>query len=85
MRALVSPPAALNAPQAIRVQVDARGKPMTVDGVRVETVKRDWLNGFAWWSDKPLRRRYYEVTTVTGARVVVFRDTLADRWFSQQA
>lgn len=85
MRTFVSPPGALNAPQAIRVQVDGRGRPLVVDGVRVETVKRDWLNGFAWWRDKPVRRRYYEVTTVTGGRVVVFRDVLADRWFSQQA
>jgi hypothetical protein len=85
MRALVSPPGALSAPQAIRVQVDRGGRPMMVDGVRVETVRRDWLNGFAWWRDKPVRRRYYEVITVSGGRVVVFRDLLADRWFSQQA
>jgi hypothetical protein len=85
MRTFVSPPGVLNVPQAIRVQVDDRGRPLVIDGVRVETVKRDWLNGFAWWRDKPVRRRYYEVTTVTGGRVVVFRDVLADRWFSQQA
>jgi hypothetical protein len=48
MRRLVSAPGPLNAPKPIRVQVDARGKPRTVDGVRVETVRRDWLNGFAW-------------------------------------
>jgi hypothetical protein len=32
-----------------------------------------------------VRRRYYDVTTVTGGRVVVFRDMLADTWFSQKA
>jgi hypothetical protein len=85
MRRLVSAPGPLNAPKPIRVQVDARGKPRTVDGVRVETVRRDWLNGFAWWRDKPVRRRYYDVTTVTGGRVVVFRDMLADTWFSKKA
>ncbi len=85
MRALVSSPRALSAPKAIRVQVDPRGKPIAVGGVRVETVRRDWLHRFAWWTDEPLRRRYYEVITVTGRRVVVFRDMLTDRWFSQKA
>jgi len=48
-------------------------------------VNRDWLNGFGWWREKPLRRRYYEVLTVTDERVVVFRDTFTDRWFRQNA
>jgi hypothetical protein len=54
-----------------------------VGGVRVEAVRRDWLHRFGWWRDDPLRRRYYEVITVTGRRVVVFRDMFTDRWFSQ--
>jgi hypothetical protein len=85
MRRLVSAPGPLNAPQPVRVQADARGRPIAVDGVQVERVNRDWLNGFGWWRKRPLRRRYYEVLTVTGEWVVVFRDTLADRWFSQNA
>jgi hypothetical protein len=85
MRTLVSPPRQISTPKAIRVQVDSRGKPISVGGVRVETVRRDWMHRFAWWTDKPLRRRYYEVITVTGRRVVVFRDMLTDRWYSQQA
>ena len=48
-------------------------------------MRRDWLFRFGWWTDQPLRRRYYEVITVTGRRVVVFRDTFTDRWFSQKA
>ena len=85
MRRLVSSPGAMSRPQAIRVQVDARGKPIVVGGVQVETVNRDWLHRFGWWTDDPLRRRYYEVITVTGRRVVVFRDLFTDRWFSQKA
>jgi hypothetical protein len=85
MRRLVSAPGPLNAPKSVQVRVDAGGRPVVVDGVRVERVNRGWLNGFGWWWEKPLRRRYYEVLTVTGDRVVVFRDTLAGRWFRQQA
>ncbi|MFI4977420.1 MAG: hypothetical protein ACHQC8_01890 [Solirubrobacterales bacterium] len=75
----------MNAPRPVRVRVDARGKPIVVAGVQVETVRRDWLHRFGWWRDDPLRRHYYEVITVTGRRVVVFRDMLTDRWFSQRA
>ena len=85
MRRFVSAPGAMNAPQPVQVQVDARGRPIAVADVRVELVNRSWLNGFGWWWDKPLRRRYYEVLTVTGDRVVVFRDTLDDGWFRQNA
>ncbi len=85
MRRPVSPPGPLNAPRPVRVQVNGRGKPIVVAGVQVESVNRDWLNRFGWWREHPLRRRYYEVITVTGERVVVFRDTLAGRWFRQNA
>ena len=83
MRHLVSSPGMLNAPRAIRVRVDSRGRPVAVDGVQVKEVTRGWLNGFGWWWEKPLRRRYYEVLTVSGGRVVLFRDTFTDRWYSQ--
>jgi hypothetical protein len=85
MRRLVSAPGPLNAPQPVRVQANARGRPIAVAGVQVKSVNRDWLNGFGWWREKPLRRRYYEVLTVTDERVVVFRDTFTDRWFRQNA
>ena len=85
MRRQVSAPRPLNAPQPVRVQADARGKPIAVAGVQVESVNRDWLNRFGWWREHPLRRRYYEVITVTGQRVVVFRDMVTGRWFHQQA
>lgn len=83
MRDLVSSPGPVNAPRTIRVQVDARGRPVAVDGDRVKEVPRSWLNGFGWWWDKPLRRRYYEVLTVSGRRVLLFRDTVTGGWFSQ--
>jgi hypothetical protein len=85
MRRLVSAPGPVNAPRPVRVQVDARGRPIAVASVQVKTVNKDWLHRFGWWWDDPLRRRYYEVITVTDQRVVVFRDTFTDRWFSQQA
>jgi hypothetical protein len=85
MRRLVSAPGPVNAPKSVRVQVDGRGRPSVVGGEQVERFIHDWYHRFWWWRDDPLRRRYYRVRTVTGREVVVFRDMLTDRWFSQQA
>jgi hypothetical protein len=74
----------MNAPQPIRVQASARGRPIIVGGEPVETVRNDWLGEDWWWREVELHRRYYEVITVSGRRVVVFRDLLSDRWFSQR-
>jgi hypothetical protein len=74
----------MNAPQPIRVQSSARGRPIIVGGEPVETVRNDWLGEDWWWWEVELHRRYYEVITISGRRVVVFRDLLSDRWFSQR-
>jgi hypothetical protein len=85
MRRLVSAPGPMNAPTPVRVQADGRGKPIAVAGEQVQMVRRDWLHTFAWWTDDPVRRRYYEVITVKGRRVIVFHDLQTSRWFSQKA
>jgi hypothetical protein len=38
-----------------------------------------------WWTDRPLRRRYWEVVTAGGRNVVVFRDLVArGGWYRQR-
>ena len=37
-----------------------------------------------WWSDGPLRRRYWEVVTDDGRNLVVFRDLLTQAWYAQR-
>ena len=84
MRRHLAAPGPMNAPQPIGVQASARGRPIVVDGEPVETVNNDWLGEDWWWREVELHRRYYEVITISGRRVVVFRDLLSDRWFSQR-
>jgi hypothetical protein len=55
-----------------------------VDGDPVELVSNDWLQEDGWWRDEELHRRYYEVTTVSGEHVGLFRDLTTDGWFSQR-
>lgn len=77
-------PRQLNRPRAARVRADARGRPVRVEGRVVEAVRETWLLEDRWWTDRPLRRRYWEVVTVGGRDEVVFRDLAGDGWFAQR-
>jgi len=75
----------LNAPQPARVRAGDRGRPLAVDGRRVESVSESWLIEDRWWTEAPLRRRYWELVTADGRSVVVFRDLESGAWFTQRA
>lgn len=51
---------------------------------RVDSVLEDWLVEDRWWTDRPLRRRYLEIVLENGRCVVLFRDLVSGRWFSQR-
>ncbi len=74
----------LNSPQAARVREGSRGRPLQVDGRAIEAVSESWLIEDRWWTDEPLRRRYWEVITADGRSVVVFRDLESGAWFTQR-
>jgi hypothetical protein len=81
----MSGPRRLNEPRPVRVRADGRGRPLWVDGRRVEGVRESWLVEDRWWTERPVRRRYWEVVTADGRDAVVFRDLLATGWFTQRA
>ena len=78
-------PRRLHEPRPARVSADARGRPVRVDGRVVDAVRESWLVEDRWWTDRPLRRRYWEVVTVDGRDVVVFRELVGGAWFTQRA
>ena len=80
----MSAPRRLAGPRPARVRASARGRPETVDGRRVEAVRESWLVEDRWWTEAPVRRRYWEVVTADGRDLVVFRDLEDGRWFSQR-
>jgi len=72
-------------PQPADVQADACGVPLHVDGRAVDAIRETWLVEDRWWTERPLRRRYWEVVTACGRNVVVFRDLVEPRgWYSQR-
>jgi hypothetical protein len=77
-------PRRLAPPRAVRVRADATGRPETVANRAVEAVRESWLIEDRWWTDAPLRRRYWEVVTADGRDLVVFRDLQEGRWYAQR-
>jgi hypothetical protein len=70
-------------PRRVRVRADA-GRPREVDGRAVDSVRESWLVEDRWWTDVPLRRRYWEVVTACGRDLVVFRDLVRGTWWEQR-
>jgi hypothetical protein len=50
----------------------------------VESVREEWLVEDGWWTQKPLRRRYFELVLEDGSDVVVFCEPETGRWFRQR-
>lgn len=73
-------------PQAARVHADAAGVPLEVEGRPVDAIRESWLVEDRWWTDRPLRRRYWEIVTSCGRNVVVFRDLIERErgWYRQR-
>jgi hypothetical protein len=80
----MSGPRRLSIPTRIAVRVDDDGQPLEVDGQQVDAVRESWLIEDRWWTEKPLRRLYWEVVTVSGRDEVVFCDLRSRRWWRQR-
>ena len=77
-------PRRLATPRAVEVRTGDGGRPELVGGRAVEAVRESWLVEVRWWSERPLRRRYWEVVTADGRNLVVFRELATDRWYAQR-
>ena len=71
-------------PRAARVREGAQGRPEAIEGRAVEAVRESWLVEDRWWSDAPLRRRYWEVVTDDGRNLVIYRDLEGGEWSAQR-
>ena len=74
----------LGEPRAASVVAGPGGCPARVDGREVDAVRESWLVEDRWWTQRPVRRRYWEVVTTCGRNVVVFHDLEAGGWFRQR-
>jgi hypothetical protein len=77
-------PRRLATPRKVEVRSGEDGRPEEVGRRKVEAVRESWLVEDRWWSDGPLRRRYWEVVTDDGRNLVVFRDLHTQAWYAQR-
>jgi hypothetical protein len=77
-------PRRLSVPCRIAVGADRDGRPLTVERRAVDAVRESWLVEDRWWTDRPLRRHYWEVVTECGRNEVVFHDLQSGRWWKQR-
>ena len=77
-------PRRIASPQPADVRADVAGEPLAVDGLAVDCVRESWLIEDRWWTDRPLRRRYWEIVTTCGRNLVVFRELEGRRWYRQR-
>lgn len=71
-------------PRPAEVRTGEHGWPVSISGRAVEAVRESWLVEDRWWTNAPLRRRYWEVVTSDGRNLVVFRDLVRARWYVQR-
>ena len=77
----MSGPRRLEVPRQAHVDSAADGSPTVVDGRSVDAVRESWLIEDRWWTDRPLRRRYWEIVTTCGRNLVVFHDLERESWW----
>jgi hypothetical protein len=77
-------PRRLATPRHVEVRAGEGGRPETVGRRAVEAVRESWVVEDRWWSDTPVRRRYWEVVTDDGRNLVVFRELAHGGWYAQR-
>jgi CO dehydrogenase/acetyl-CoA synthase delta subunit len=80
----MSGPRRLAVPRRVAVTAGEDGRPLTVGERVVDAVRESWLVEDRWWTDRPLRRRYWEIVTVSGRNEVIFHDLQSGRWWRQR-
>jgi hypothetical protein len=79
-----SGPRRLSEPRPVAVRTGAAGRPESAAGRQIEAIRESWLVEDRWWTEAPVRRRYWEVVTADGRDLVLFRDLEDDGWYEQR-
>ncbi len=78
----------LNTPEPIPVKEDRSGSPVMVKTasrpVGIQAIDDSWRIDDEWWRSEPVSRRYYSVLLISGQRLVLYKDLVANRWYKQK-
>ena len=67
------------------VESAADGTPSAVGRLPVTVVREEWRVVDRWWTEEPVRRRYFDVVLANGENVVLYADAVGGGWFTQRA
>jgi protein ImuB len=85
-RTALSPgPVPMQQPRPTPVSEAKDGSPLRVKDRRVDSERERWVVEDAWWTPRPVRRRYFEVVLEGGVNTVLFQDLASRRWYQQSA
>jgi len=59
-------------------------QPVSVNRQAVARVREEWRVVDRWWTEEPVRRRYFDLVLETGRNAVVFQDEAGGGWFTQR-
>jgi len=77
----------VNTPEPLRVEEDAAGLPAAVRMKRrqaVISIEDRWRIDDEWWRAEAISRLYYNVLLASGQRLVLYKDLISGKWYSQE-
>ncbi len=78
------PAGRVNEPRPALVEPAFDGAPRAVNRQAVALVREEWHVVDRWWTEQPIRRRYFEVVLESGQNTVAFHDEESGSWFTQR-
>ena len=77
------PPASSSRPARSRRPAEATGSPAAAS-LAVTAINDLWQVDDEWWRERPISRRYYQITIQDDRRLTIFRDQLNGDWYWQR-
>ena len=51
---------------------------------KITAINDLWQVNDEWWRERPISRRYYQITTQSDRRLTIFQDDLSGNWYWQK-
>ena len=64
--------------------IGGAAEPVSVNKLGVAEVREVWRVVDRWWTEEPVRRRYFDLVLESGQNAVVFQDEERGGWFTQR-
>ena len=81
--AVALPPTISNRPTRSRRPAQPDQIP-TLTRLAVTSISDLWQVDDEWWRERPISRRYYQITTSNDRRLTIFRDQVNGSWYWQK-